>query len=540
MSKQSLHFHRVTYFYETSGEPVLEDVSVQLACGWTGIIGANGAGKTTFLKLACGHLKPTQGTVVAPANVVYCDQRTDEIPIELGTFLQSPDAYACRLRGQLGLQLDWPSRWHTLSHGERKRAQIAAALWQSPRVLALDEPTNHIDLPTRQLLIQSLTLFQGIGLLVSHDQEMLDRLCHQTLFIDERKVSQYPGGYTQAIRLRDAEHERIRRNRSKVRGQLTRLQHERKRRQGEAGQADRKRSKRGLSAKDSDGRAKRDLARVSGKDGQAGRQLSQLDGRYKHLREQLDNTFVTKQTSGRITLHGEYAQQDRLVCVEPGLLTLGGERKLQLPELLIAPTDRIGIIGQNGAGKSTLIRHLVKHVTISENRLVYIPQEIDGDHAHQILCKVRQLPKTLRGKLLSYVACLGSNAQRLLETEEPSPGELRKLKLALGMIEVPYLIVMDEPTNHLDLPSIKALEKALDACNCALILVSHNLSFLRSLAATIWRLAPTADAVRDSVEFQIQPLATDGADLQVLFSANTGKRERSSRSHRSDRPRASH
>ncbi|MEJ2705256.1 MAG: ATP-binding cassette domain-containing protein, partial [Sedimentisphaerales bacterium] len=271
-----------------------------------------------------------------------------------------------------------------------------------------------------------------------------------------------------------------------------------------------------------------DLARVSGKDGQAGRRLSQLDGRYRRLQEQLDTTFVTKQPSTQITLHGEYAHQDRLICVEPGFLNLGNERRLHFPELLIAPTNRIGIIGQNGAGKSTLIRHLVKHIAMPENKLVYIPQEIDTDHAHQILHRVRRLPGTARGRLLTYVACLGSNAQRLLETEEPSPGELRKLKLALGMTEVPHLIIMDEPTNHLDLPSIKALEKALAACNCALILVSHNLSFLRRLVATIWQLTPAADDVRDPIEFQIQPLAIDDADLQVLFSANTDRKERSS------------
>ena len=527
MSKSSLQFHRVTYFYETSSDPILDKVSVQIAHGWTGIIGGNGAGKTTFLRLACGQLTPTQGKVIIPQNTVYCDQRTDEIPIELSSFLQSSDAQARKLRGQLGLQSDWQSRWHTLSHGERKRAQIAIALWQKPQVLALDEPTNHIDLPTRQILIQSLIQFQGIGLLVSHDQKMLDRLCHQTLFIDMRKVSQYPGGYTQAIKLKDAEYQRMQRKRSKTRNQLTRLQCERKRRKVEAGKADRKRSKRGLSPKDSNGRAKRDLARVSGKDGQAGRRLNQLDGRYKRLQKQLNNTFVTKQTSSRITLQGEYARQDRLLRIKPGFLNMGHERTLHFPGLEMAPTDRIGLIGPNGAGKSSLIRYVIKHKAIPEKRLVYIPQEMDAAQAHEILCRIRQMPKLTRGQLLSYVACLGSDARRLLETERPSPGELRKLKLALGMTEAPYLIVMDEPTNHLDLPSIKALEKALSACHCALILVSHNLHFLRSLVTTIWQLAPdTTDDTFDSVELRIQPIESlSHPDSQGLFCANNDRKE---------------
>lgn len=527
MSQQSLQFHRVTFFYITSSEPIFENLSVQLGYGWTGIIGGNGAGKTTFLRLACGQFKPTQGQLIIPQNTIYCNQLTDEIPIEFSTLLQSSDAYACKLRGQLDLQSDWLSRWPTLSHGERKRAQIAIALWQRPQVLALDEPTNHMDLPARQLLLQSLIQFQGIGLLVSHDQDMLDHLCHQTLFIDMGKVSQYPGGYTQATELRDTEYQRIRRNRSKARHQLTHLQCERKRRHAEAGKADRKRSKRGLSPKDSDGRAKRDLARVSGKDGQAGRQLSQLDGQYKRLKEQLDNAFVKKQTSSRITLQGEYAQQDRLLRIEPGFLNLGHERRLYFPELVITPTDRIGIIGPNGAGKSTLIRYLIKYKAVPENRLVYIPQEIDTDSAYEILCQVRQKQKAIRGELFSYVACLGSDARRLLETEKPSPGELRKLKLALGMTGIPYLIVMDEPTNHLDLPSIKALEKALGVCHCALILVSHHLSFLRNLVMTIWQLTPvTTDNAPDSVKLRIHPIESmSHSNLQVLFSENNDTKE---------------
>lgn len=525
MSKHSLQFHRVTFYYETSSEPILDEVSTQIAPGWTGIIGGNGAGKTTFLRLACGLLQPTEGSVVIPQNRIYCDQRTNERPPELARFLQSSEAYACKLRGQLDLQADWSSRWDTLSHGERKRAQIAIALWQNPQILALDEPTNHIDLPTRQLLIQSLTQFQGIGLLVGHDQEMLDQLCRLTLFIDTCKVTQYPGGYTQAIKLKNAEYQRALRDRSKARHQLTRLQGERTRRQGEAGQADRKRSKRGLSRKDSDGRAKRDLARVSGKDGQAGRQLSQLDGRYKRLREQLNNTFVKKKTSSQMTLQGEYAQRDRLLRIEPGFLNLGHERKLHFPELVMTPTDRIGIIGQNGAGKSTLIRHLIEHITISENRLVYIPQEIDTDLAYETLSQVKQKPKTKRGELFSYVACLGSDARRLLETERPSPGELRKLKLALGMTETPTLIVMDEPTNHLDLLSIEALEKALSACHCALLLVSHNLHFLKSLVTTVWQLTSSATHP-DSVELRILPVELmNPINLRALSFENNDIKE---------------
>ena len=91
--------------------------------------------------------------------------------------------------------------------------------------------------------------------------------------------------------------------------------------------------------------------------------------------------------------------------------------------------------------------------------------------------------------MMTAVSRLGSRPHRLLESAEPSPGEIRKILLALGIARVPHLIVMDEPTNHLDLPSIECLEEALDGCPCGLLLVSHDERFLARLTTTRWRIA---------------------------------------------------
>ena len=105
----------------------------------------------------------------------------------------------------------------------------------------------------------------------------------------------------------------------------------------------------------------------------------------------------------------------------------------------------------------------------------------------------RALPRDQLGKLMSVVSCLGSRPQRLLETAAPSPGEARKLLLALGIVQTPHLIIMDEPTNHLDLPSIQCLEEALAQCPCGVLLVSHDLPFLGRLARTRWQLEEQAE-----------------------------------------------
>jgi ATPase subunit of ABC transporter with duplicated ATPase domains len=488
MTKECVIFHEVVFLYDSSSLPVFDGLSVRLGTGWTGIIGPNGSGKTTFLRLACGELISLRGSVNLPDKVIYCPQRTDQMPTGLKTFLRTDNHIACTLRGQLKIQEGWVSRWETLSHGERKRAQIAVALWQQPRVLAIDEPTNHIDLEARQLLAGALRSFRGIGLLVSHDRDLLDNLCKQTLFIEPPNAILRPGGYTKALELAMAEQQRALRLRTKTKRKLTQLQREISNRAREAAKANRRRSKRGLAPKDHDARFVRGLARYSGKDGQAGRKLRQLDGRQQRAQAELSNTHIKRQRQLGINIRGERSGRNTLFHLPAGSIKLGNDLPLVFPELSITPQDRIAIIGSNGTGKSTLIRYIINQLDLPEQKVVYLPQEIDRFKARQIVNSVRNLPKTKLGDAMTFVSCLGSNPQRLMETAEPSPGELRKLLLAVGMAEKPYLIIMDEPTNHLDLPSITCLESALNDCVCSLLLVSHDLRFLQTLTRTCWKI----------------------------------------------------
>ena len=128
------------------------------------------------------------------------------------------------------------------------------------------------------------------------------------------------------------------------------------------------------------------------------------------------------------------------------------------------PDDRIALTGANGSGKSTLINTLVRTVDLPPERVTYIPQEIPHQQAKELLTQAQSLSKEELGQLMTIVSRLGSHPHRLLETRQPSPGEIRKLVLALGIVHAPHLIIMDEPTNHLDLPSIERLEDASQDC----------------------------------------------------------------------------
>jgi ATPase subunit of ABC transporter with duplicated ATPase domains len=489
----TLSFDRVTFSHDALDDALFADLSVTFSPGWTGIVGANGSGKTTLLQLATGELSPARGQVHRPARMVLCAQRTDAPPELLAEFLAALDPLARELTGRLHVGADCLRRWPTLSHGERKRAQLAVALWQQPAVLAVDEPSNHIDAEARELLLRALGAFPGIGLLVSHDRTMLDRLCRACLFVEPPEAVLRPGTYTTALaqHRRDLAHRRA--QREQAQREVRRLHQTLVARRETAAREHRDRSKRGLPPGDHDARAKINGARVA--DSGAGAPLRQLAGRMAQASARLAGLVLPPEYDSGIFLPDCRSRRDLLCRLPPGTLALGGPaRTLAYPELLVAPTDRIALTGANGSGKSTLLGHLVRQLVLPPERLLYLPQEIPAEAAAALIGEARALRGDRLGLAMAIIRRLGSDPPRLLRTALPSPGEARKLLLALGIARQTHLIVMDEPTNHLDLPSIECLEEALAPCPCGLLLVSHDLAFLRRLTTRRWHLAPVPDA----------------------------------------------
>ena len=196
-----------------------------------------------------------------------------------------------------------------------------------------------------------------------------------------------------------------------------------------------------------------------------------------------------------LTLEGQRSPRDLLLAFPPGDLALGGSRRLQVPALVLRPDDRIGLEGPNGAGKSTLIRRMVDELVRTGVRVSYLPQETTASDAQRILQNILDLPPDQRGRAMALVRRLGSDPARLLQSGEPSPGELRKLLLASNPVP-PHILVLDEPTNHLDLPAVECLEEALEGCTAALLMVSHDVRFLDRLATRRWIIEPSGNDLR--------------------------------------------
>ena len=490
---EHLELSSVTFRYESQAENVFSGLDVHFSSGWTGIIGANGSGKTTLLQLACGDLQPREGMILGDTSGHYCAQRTDDQPEHLKALFDATDVDAHRLIGQLDISQDWLNRWQSLSHGERKRAQIAVALWKNPTVLAVDEPTNHVDSACRKLVLNALRQFNGIGLLVSHDRELLDQLCARCLFLDPPDVQTFRGGYTEAVEQKRAQEAFNRKQHKSVKQQVSRLRKESHRRQAEVSRSHARSSKRGLAVKDHDARSKKDLARLTGKDGSAGQRHQQMQTRIKQKTDELQQIRVKKEYQLGVAYRGEVKKGDAVYSSGKCTLQLGPDRTLAVPALNIRPSDRIAVVGDNGSGKTTLIRHILTSHSLPRQRVVHLPQEISIEREKEIIKEVKALPRDHLGDVMTIVSRLGSRPGRLFDSELFSPGELRKLLLALGLLNKPWLIIMDEPTNHLDLPSIEVLEEALSEVTCALLLVSHDRQFLNRLTNIQWEIQPSEE-----------------------------------------------
>lgn len=495
MSIQTLVFNHVDFQYQNSTNLLFEDLNVCFQEGWTALIGANGGGKSTLLRLATGELHPSSGVITKHDSCVYVEQKTESLPLHYDVFAYAYDALACTLHGRLNLDRDYIDRWEVLSHGERKRAQIGWALYQESDVLCVDEPTNHLDVEAASLVVQALASYHGIGLLVTHDLLPADIICDRTLLVHSPYALMQNCKPSQAIAemrqqrigMESAVHQQSRRQGA--------LRSELNRRSLKAGKQDALNTKRNIDPKDHDAKARIDAARVAGMDGKAGRLASQLDrrmARTESLTQQMrKNLFptqtldVTKVIDG-ISIKSEVLRVAALYRSEAEHLSLGPERKLFVPPLVVTPSQTIGIQGPNGSGKSTLLRHLVYALRQKNFRFLHLEQELDGAACLQAFQSFQALEEQEKGKVVSSVARLGSDPRLFLGSALPSPGELRKLLIAQALEDNLNLLVLDEPTNHLDLPSRLALQEAMKAFKGALICISHDEAFLKSVCTTRW------------------------------------------------------
>jgi len=485
MHRSFLRFNNVSYTYPGSLSSAVASVSFNLGSGWTAFAGANGLGKTTVLKLASGLLAPDTGSVVSSGHVVYCAQRTDHPPGSLESFFS--DWSNIRLREQLRIEDNWQSRWSTLSHGERKRLQIAVALWTEPSVLALDEPFNHLDAHGRSLLIDSMKGFHRCGLLVSHDRHAMDELCSSCVLFFPDGIHLYKTGHSSAVRSSTKQRELLVKRRKEAYSNFHRLKRDARKKMLKARTIQAHASGNSFSFKEICKYGYDGPSRVDGIVQKAGQISREAAARAERAGDLVESIKYRKIHRTGIKLPGTRSTRNFLLDIPPCSIEIGSI-SVACPNLRIQADSRIALTGRNGAGKTTLLKHIKLRLNCPEEKLIWIPQEITAGQSAQNLSEVKKLSDKVLGQVMITVRRLGSDPKRVLNSAVPSPGESRKLMLARGLAAEPWLVVMDEPTNHMDLPSTECLEKALKDFEGALLLVSHDTVFLSATTFIQWNI----------------------------------------------------
>jgi ATPase subunit of ABC transporter with duplicated ATPase domains len=470
--------------------PVFEGASFVLEAGFHGLVGANGAGKTTLLRVLAGELKPTEGSMLVrpkDAVIAVCPQEVEAITSDVELLAESSDGLAAELRGRLALAPEDLARWPTMSPGERKRWQIGAALAREPDVLLLDEPTNHLDGEARMRLLSALLRFKGIGVVVSHDREVLERLPRAILRVHGRQVTSFAGGYSVAKAAWEQERatqvEAHARAKSEVRAVLRRL--DAARRTQEATERQTSARSRMKSVRDHDARSMGAKVVAGWADARAGRTVANVRESLERARENVPVIERDRTIGGKVFANYEKAPNPilfHLDAPEVKAVSAGNDHVVLRKVCLSVTRDaRIRIAGPNGAGKTTLLEALRR--TRDAHRVMYLPQEIDAERVESLFDTLRSCTDEERGRALSIFAALGSDPERLLGRSHRglSPGEARKLALASGLGMHAWALILDEPTNHLDLPTIERLEAALVAFPGCLVLVTHDDAFAKAV-----------------------------------------------------------
>ncbi|AWI53670.1 ABC transporter [Aquabacterium olei] len=498
-------------------KPVLDQASATIHPGEkVGLIGRNGAGKSSLFSLLAGRLHPDAGDVEIPpswlqpggmAEVAQNMPETDEPATEFvlqgdGRLMAARQAlieaeasgdghamaeahaalaeaghFDAPARAQalllgLGFQLaQTMAPVNSFSGGWRMRLQLARALMCPARLLLLDEPTNHLDLDALVWLEGWLQRYEGTLIIISHDREFLDAITRVTLHLEDGTLTRYTGGYTAFEAMRA---ERLTQHQAAFEKQQDRIAHLQKFIDRFKAQATKAR--------------------------QAQSRVKALE-RMEKLAPVLTASDFEFEFPAPASLPNPMLVMKDLQCGYPR----EGDTPLTIVQGVnrsVLPAQRIGILGANGQGKSTLVKtlaHMLQPVggTVTEGKGLSIgyfaQQELDvlrpdeGPLAHMIRLAKEVSPQAREQELRDFLGRFRFTGDMVMQpVGQFSGGEKARLVLALVVWQRPNLLLLDEPTNHLDLTTREALSIALNEFEGTVMLVSHDRALLREVCDEFW------------------------------------------------------
>ena len=431
-----------------------------------GVIGINGMGKSTLLKVTAGIEPCDSGKISMGSQVKICYLPQTPVFEEGTTVLRAAvegnidemnrwtiEADAKSMLNQLGFT-DYDEHVEHLSGGQKKRIALVNALLTPADILVLDEPTNHLDNAMSEWLEEYLIQFRGAILMVTHDRYFLDRVSNRILEVDQGKLYSYLGNYSEFVRLKE-ERQNIalateRKRKSLLRTELEWLS-------------------RGARARSTKQKAHIDRIRA----------MQEMKDIQEEKRVVLDSVS-SRMGNKTIELQNISKSYDQKKLIEDF-------------NYIFLRDDRIGIIGPNGCGKSTLLRIIngivppdTGRVEIGQTiRIGYFSQENEYmDTSMKAIDYVKEAGEyiaTSEGRITASQMLerfLFDGAMQWSKIEKLSGGERRRLYLMRVLMEAPNVLILDEPTNDLDIQTLTILEDYLDHFDGIIIIVSHDRYFL--------------------------------------------------------------
>lgn len=498
-------------------KPLFENITVKFGdANRYGLIGANGCGKSTFMKILAGVLEPSSGNVTIDTNermaflkqdqFAYEDQRVLDVVMmgheqmwaamqerdaiyanleateddymraaELETVFAEYDGYTAESRaGELLLGVGIPTEQHTglmsaVAPGWKLRVLLAQALFANPDILLLDEPTNNLDINTIRWLEDVLNNRNCTMIIISHDRHFLNQVCTHTCDMDYGTLKVYPGNYDDYMEASQAARAQQAKDNQRAKDKVAELQEFVRR----------------FSANKS--KAKQATSRMKMIDKIKIEEFKPSSRQYPFIRFEYDE----KEKLHRNALEIEH-------------LSHGYDHPLFKDfNIIIEAGEKVAIIGENGIGKTTLLRCLAGDLTPSKGqvkwaekaKLGYFAQdhEYEFDQGEPLFDWMTQYTqegdddqavRSMLGRLLF------SGEETKKSVKVLSGGEKGRMLYGKLMLARTNVLLMDEPTNHMDMESIEALNTALDRYKGTLIFVSHDREFVSSIATRVLEIKP--------------------------------------------------
>ena len=529
-------------------QTLLEDAELTLHAGHkAGIVGSNGAGKSSLFGLLLGTLGPDRGEIEMSGGqrIAHMAQEVDTLEraildyvldghhelreaeaalaaaqargdvhreAELHGTIEALEGYSAPARAAqllVGLgfrQADLMRPLSAFSGGWRMRVNLARTLFMPSDLLLLDEPTNHLDLDALLWLEQWLVRYPGTLLLISHDRDFLDAVCDHIVHFDQRRLVLYRGNYSTFER---------------TRAEKMALQH------AEAAKQQARREE-----------IERFVTRFKAKATKA----RQAQSRLKMLERMGEIAVAHADSPFHFTIPAADKTSHPLLVLDQadlGYCDAGGSAMVQLEgvKLTLLPGQRIGLLGPNGAGKSTLIKSLTGELPLLSGQRIpgehlaigyFAQHQLEGlDMAATPFVHVQRLSPTASDQSIrNFLGGFGFHGDDAFgEVGRFSGGEKARLALALVAWRKPNLLLLDEPTNHLDLEMREALTQALASFEGTVILVSHDRHLLRATVDEFWRVA----------DQRVEPFDGDLEDYRAWLKARLEGERREARVDKAER-----